>query len=1051
MYRYTPNLKHAVIVGLLFGLSAFQIQFLALSGLFIMLYFLVYYKSLRIIHFFVIFLLPVLINLVWLSNFIFGGADINLVSINATKGSFQGTSYTDFINIFNFSFSKATLLSRFHEPFVLALFAVILFAPLLFLIVPHKKIVRRETALLMLLFVLMIFLATGLFQKLQLGPLVTLYPMFREVGHFAPIIWVTSLFLSIVVLPVGTRLGRVFVVMLALGVFLSSITYQVDSQKISYVAVRKQFRPFHDFEKKHRNSNYRALSYPFFDQYSYKKFPQKIDEYLPVSNTGHDSFTVYSSTKFIKTNVKPQDFKNSLQYKLLTTKNIDVLRPYSIRYLYDFSEIYESYYERYVSNVTYDNDLGLIKANSHFFDELLAANPGKLKRVAPHVLEVSGALPTIRVNTLTYSTDNTQSGTADMSFAQSLNANKEYSYISPGDGNPPGAFYQYSVFGSKENTETSTILSGVQSQIVNPPYKENTIFTSLSPTDIAYTVKDGAIYIHGVSDNKISVNNILQKDRISHNSLIDMKVESGATFYILYNNNLIPVDKEFGRIGEYMNGATLTVYKTNGDNLIANPSFETNLWQPKVSDCNNYDTKPIINMSRDSSTASNGKFSLKLAASNHTSCTSTQVSFKAKQTYIFTYDVQSTNAQRSSYYINLNNDDKLHFKDTPVIAGHGWETYATLLNTPEEVKFGKIFLHANPAYADAGESVMRYDNIHVLEASPIKTVTVPSLQRLYTSSKLIGSGPFNIEMKPAYYDLKNLLKNGSFEEGPWQEHVSDCTAFDKLADINMRVSTDTVTQGKKSLVLSSKHHAACTYSAVNIRPGMMYQLSFDYKNNKQTAAKYMVKFDDPKKTIKSFDLLAKDKKWNKFTGNFITPQGAKTAKIFLISPVINNESNTVYYDNVSLINVPNTSGMFYVVSDPMLMMTPPRLKNIVKVSHSQFNLNVENARTSFYLELSESYNPAWSLSVNGRTLNTHSSHYKYNDYGNGWYINTNEICQKHHICSQSPDGSYGFQIIATFKPQKWFQKCITISVFTLLAITSFLLNGVINARKVFRQ
>lgn len=77
----------------------------------------------------------------------------------------------------------------------------------------------------------------------------------------------------------------------------------------------------------------------------------------------------------------------------------------------------------------------------------------------------------------------------------------------------------------------------------------------------------------------------------------------------------------------------------------------------------------------------------------------------------------------------------------------------------------------------------------------------------------------------------NLIGNGSFENGYWQEKVGNCNLHNPNANILMDLVENT-SDGKLALLLSAEEDSACTQSGVikGFEPNTVYFLSFDHKN-----------------------------------------------------------------------------------------------------------------------------------------------------------------------------------------------------------------------------
>ncbi len=93
-------------------------------------------------------------------------------------------------------------------------------------------------------------------------------------------------------------------------------------------------------------------------------------------------------------------------------------------------------------------------------------------------------------------------------------------------------------------------------------------------------------------------------------------------------------------------------------------------------------------------------------------------------------------------------------------------------------------------------------------------------------------------------DQTNLIQNGSFESGPWQQAVGDCNAYDADPGLGMTVDDRTATDGKQSLELAASRHTACTLSNdMDVEGDRQYLVSFNYKAPNAKRITFGVTFD----------------------------------------------------------------------------------------------------------------------------------------------------------------------------------------------------------------
>jgi hypothetical protein len=130
-----------------------------------------------------------------------------------------------------------------------------------------------------------------------------------------------------------------------------------------------------------------------------------------------------------------------------------------------------------------------------------------------------------------------------------------------------------------------------------------------------------------------------------------------------------------------------------------------------------------------------------------------------------------------------------------------------------------------------------------------------------------------VEVKRIIKKDNNILSanNFSFEAGPWQEEVTNCSekSVDGRPKINMSISNDS-SEGEKSISLESDNHFACTLKRFDIKSQdkNYYKLSFDYKNLEGNLLMYeyeLNSFIDDERVVEDhfFEFLEPDNSvWN---------------------------------------------------------------------------------------------------------------------------------------------------------------------------------------------
>jgi len=74
-----------------------------------------------------------------------------------------------------------------------------------------------------------------------------------------------------------------------------------------------------------------------------------------------------------------------------------------------------------------------------------------------------------------------------------------------------------------------------------------------------------------------------------------------------------------------------------------------------------------------------------------------------------------------------------------------------------------------------------------------------------------------------------------------------------------------------------------------------------------------------------------------------------------------------------------------------------------------------------------------------KPIDDNENHLMVNGYANSWAINPENLCKNNNFCTKNPDGTYDFEIVAEFWPQRLFYIGLFISTGTLLASLIYLL------------
>lgn len=307
------------------------------------------------------------------------------------------------------------------------------------------------------------------------------------------------------------------------------------------------------------------------------------------------------------------------------------------------------------------------------------------------------------------------------------------------------------------------------------------------------------------------------------------------------------------------------------------------------------------------------------------------------------------------------------------------------------------------------------------------TLTVPEAQTLAQTNQkyTVPSDVTRVIYKDPAFAYRNVLPNGSLEDGLWRKQVGDCSAYDRNARIAMGLNKEDKTRGKQSLQLDTSGHIACTGpKPVKVQPGERYLISFDYKNaNKTTAAGYNVGFDDEAQTAESDRLVTDDAAWHQFDTVVTVPEGAKSLSLILYAypDVTSSLRSIALYDNISIIKVPALENNYYLVEDTVLREGQRPSTQFEASNPTKKKVHIQ-AKGPFYLAMKDGYNNRWVASVAGAKDSQKKlagGHVRLNTSMNGWYVDAADLCREGG-CHKNPDGSYAFDVIIEYTPQKWF-------------------------------
>ncbi len=510
--RYTKRFVDVVVISLLLSFMGVQVQFFFFGFIFLMVYFFIQRDKFSWKGIVVPIMATIMVNLVWLTNFISGGIHVSSVSGEALKNTFAELMNSSFYSIIKLSFSEATFIERYYDKyFLLGFIGLSVLVVALILYVRNKTKKMQVVALGLATFFLLGLQGSIIF---SIYPLSILAPMFREVGHIGPIFFL-FLIMSILILSKNVIRGKLLMVLLVLFIGINSHMYIQHYTVVNFSQVRSQFKPFKKVIDEDM-SQYRILSYPFFEQYSFQNIPTQRHNGVNLNNSGYDSFAKYAGKSFIINNVRPYEFQESLQNKLLTDFKLDQLRALNVKYIFDFSDIYESNYNDYVVAETYNNDVSLIKNSESFFPTLLEKNNTSLEKIGEHIYEIKDFHPYIGTfQELYWLSDDDKKKVLDL-----VNTKDFYFTTSDTQDNPHVQRLKHPMQDKDiiliKNILNDTLPKGlsVSDQTVNALYTKFTFLQSIKNVDPRYLFQNNGVSLE--SPKNIIFKNVSPVEKIVH-------------------------------------------------------------------------------------------------------------------------------------------------------------------------------------------------------------------------------------------------------------------------------------------------------------------------------------------------------------------------------------------------------------------------------------------------------------------------------------------------------------------------------------------------------
>jgi|GEM_PF-1215522 len=395
--KFNKSLRSTMILGLLLAFCGAQIQFFIFAAIVCIFYFLTHRDKFSLKYLLLTISIVFIVNLPWLLNF-FNGSISAVVSAGIAKAdAFRELSHGNLLYISGLLFTKATLIHYFYGKAFLAFFMGLTGIGLYSAVVAKKN---QDYYFLLLILLAFTIGATGIVNGINIPPFTYLSSVLREVGHFAPVF---VAFLMLLINFAWDRHGKIIqrIIYLYLIIFLllniKVFLGYINLPYPDFSNIRSQFAKF-ETQNVTDQSTYRILTYPFFGQYSFnnveKRYVDSDNNSSLINNSGWDNFTNNAGKENFNNSSTPSTLPHSIQFDFAKSRDLSKLERLGIKYIYDYSGIYQSNIEKYVPAGVYDNNLGLIK-NPDLIKDVAKEYPSRLEEVASDIYRLNEALPRI--------------------------------------------------------------------------------------------------------------------------------------------------------------------------------------------------------------------------------------------------------------------------------------------------------------------------------------------------------------------------------------------------------------------------------------------------------------------------------------------------------------------------------------------------------------------------------------------------------------------------------------------------------------------------------
>lgn len=488
----------------------------------------------------------------------------------------------------------------------------------------------------------------------------------------------------------------------------------------------------------------------------------------------------------------------------------------------------------------------------------------------------------------------------------------------------------------------------------------------------------------------------------------------------------------------------ISVYETkkdDSDNLVENGSFEYGFWNKKVGNCNlrNLNAKLSMDLVED---ASDRRLSLLLSAEEDSACSYSQpiANFEPDAVYLLSFDYKNIEGSAPSFCAYDGNGCAL-YSDTPI--SKDWQTYRTFVRLDSEARQFILYFYSHKS--GIPKTANLYDNVKIYKIMEAVKEIDFNLPNPSGFSEDISLGDKSYQaVAEVFQDELNLLENGSFEDGFWNEKVGNCRLSDPNAPLDMKLVDDFV-DGEVSLELSAQSDVACVSSppVIKFSRDKTYAISFDYKIVEGDLAKFCLW--DGKSCVKIENLEKTDNDWHHYEGIIEPNVSSGFLSVYFYASVENVKNAVVRYDNVKINAIENK-----ILNSYELKTKNERnldLAEIVfeKVNPTYYKLSVEQKDTALII-FQESFHPGWRAYIqNGESpigfwqnAKRYLGFWDEKEVSRDRHIIANGFANAWWVMPEDFEGKESYEIILEFWPQRLFYFMLLISCVALLGSVGYL-------------